>query len=121
MISKLVAWAEDRPAAVARMRRALREYVIAGIRTTLPFFTWLVEQPDFLAGRFHTAWLDEVLEARQGEPFVTADARTEDVAAVAAALQAVLLAPSARGAETAVAAPPAPSRWTARARAEGLR
>jgi acetyl-CoA carboxylase biotin carboxylase subunit len=89
MISKLVAWAEDRPAAVARMRRALGEYVIAGIKTPLPFFTWLVDQPDYLAGRFHTAWLDEILQARRGEPFVTADARTEDVASVAAALQAV--------------------------------
>ena len=54
MISKLVAWAEDRPRAIARMRRALDEYVVAGIRTTLPFFAWLLEQPDFAAGRFHT-------------------------------------------------------------------
>src|SRR5262245_31458075 len=51
MISKVAAWAEDRPGAVARMRRALAEYVVAGIRTTLPFFRWLLEQPDFAAGR----------------------------------------------------------------------
>jgi len=38
MISKLVAWAEDRPLAIARMRRALGEYLVAGIRTTVPFF-----------------------------------------------------------------------------------
>src|SRR5207302_9770617 len=39
MISKLAAWAEDRPRAIARMRRALAEYLVAGIRTTVPFFT----------------------------------------------------------------------------------
>ena len=61
LISKLVAWAEDRPAAIARMRRALGEYVVAGIRTTVPFFTWLLAQPEFVAGRFHTTYLDEVL------------------------------------------------------------
>ena len=49
MISKLVAWAEDRPQAVARMRRALAEYLVVGIKTTLPFFAWLFEQPEFLA------------------------------------------------------------------------
>ena len=70
MISKLVAWAEDRPRAIARMRRALGEYVVAGIKTTVPFFAWLLEQPEFLAGRFHTTYLDEVLASRNGRPFV---------------------------------------------------
>ena len=65
MISKLIAWAEDRPAAIARMRRALGEYVVAGIKTTVPFFAWLLAQPDFLAGRFHTTYLDEVLKSHE--------------------------------------------------------
>ena len=47
MISKLVAWAEDRPLAIARMQRALGEYLVTGIKTTVPFFTWLLAQPDF--------------------------------------------------------------------------
>src|SRR3954464_8472583 len=64
MISKLVAWAEDRPAAVDRMRRALSEYVVSGIRTTLPFFTWLFDQREFIDGAFHTSYLDEVLASR---------------------------------------------------------
>ena len=50
MISKLVAWAEDRPRAIARMRRALGEYLVTGIKTTVPFFTWLLAQPEFLDG-----------------------------------------------------------------------
>ena len=80
MISKLIAWDEDRPHALARMRRALGEYLIAGIKTTIPFFTWLFDQPDFVAGRFHTAYLDEVLKQRDGRPFVEPSPEIEDVA-----------------------------------------
>ena len=90
MISKLVAWAEDRPLAVARMRRALGEYLVTGIKTTLPFFTWLLAQPEFTEGRFHTTYLDEVLKARNGKPFVEATPEVEEIAAIAAALQAAL-------------------------------
>jgi len=60
MISKVAAWAEDRPLALARMRRALEEYLVTGIKTTLPFFRWLLAQPEFAEGRFHTAYLDGV-------------------------------------------------------------
>ena len=90
MISKLVAWAEDRPSAVARMRRALAEYLVAGIKTTVPFFVWLFEQPDFLEGRFHTTYLDEILKTRNGQPFVEATPEAEEIAAVAAAVQAAM-------------------------------
>ena len=122
MISKLVAWAEDRPAAVARMRRALSEYLIVGIRTTLPFFTWLMTQPDFLSGRFHTAYLDDILRERNGRSFVEADPDLEEVAAIAAALQSVM-SPSAAApaAESRDGGTVASRRWKAEARVEGLR
>src|SRR5882762_2408330 len=58
LISKLVAWAEDRPRAIARMRRALGEYLVTGIKTTVPFFVWLLAQAEFVDGRFHTTYLD---------------------------------------------------------------
>ncbi len=61
LISKLIAWAEDRPLAVARMRRALSEYVVTGIRTTLPFFAWLFRQDAFLSADFPYHYLDGVL------------------------------------------------------------
>ncbi len=115
LISKLVAWAEDRPAAIARMRRALDEYLVSGIRTTVPFFTWLLAQDDFQAGRFDTAYLDAVLAARNGRPFVVPEPSGEDVAAIAAAVQAVLAPPPA------AAAAPQTSAWRQRARMEGLR
>src|SRR5262245_53425936 len=120
MISKLVAWAEDRPGAIARMRRALGEYVVTGIKTTVPFFRWLLDQPEFASGRFHTTYLDQVMADRAGRPFAPPDDAVEDLAAIAAAVQTM------HGAEAAAARPngsaPAPGRqWKAQARAEGLR
>jgi len=114
MISKLIAWAEDRPLAIARMRRALAEYVIVGIRTTLPFFTWLFEQPDFLAARFDTTYLDDLLKRRNGQSFAEATPSLEDVAAVAAAVQAAMAstAGEARSERAGL--------WKTRAREEGL-
>jgi acetyl-CoA carboxylase biotin carboxylase subunit len=122
MISKLVAWAEDRPLAIARMRRALGEYLVTGIKTTVPFFTWLLAQPEFVDGRFHTTYLDDVLKARNGTPFVEATAAVEEIAAIAAALQAVL-SPSTLSSDSSSSASAAatPGRWRTRARLEALR
>jgi acetyl-CoA carboxylase biotin carboxylase subunit len=122
MISKLVAWAEDRPLAIARMRRALGEYLVTGIKTTVPFFTWLLAQPEFVEGRFHTTYVDQVLEARQGRAFVEWTPEQEDIAVVAAALEAVL-SPSAVAARATGAngAADVARRWRTQARLEGLR
>ena len=72
------------------MRRALDEYLVTGIKTTVPFFRWLLMQPEFVTGTFHTAYLDEVLAARNGRPFVEPDREVLDMAAIGAALQSVL-------------------------------
>jgi acetyl-CoA carboxylase biotin carboxylase subunit len=122
MISKLVAWAHDRPAAIARMRRALSEYIVTGIKTTVPFFIWLLEQPDFAAGRFHTTYLDAVMAERAGRPFAESRAPSEDVAAIAAAVQAMLSTNRSSGYGNGEAATAPRGRpWKLRARAEGLR
>ena len=120
MISKLIAWAEDRPRAIARMRRALGEYVVAGIRTTMPFFTWLLEQPDFVAGRFHTTFLDELLASRNGRPFVEPTPEVEEIAAMAAALQAMLSPGAVAASTTGAAIDAGMARWKDQARLEGL-
>jgi acetyl-CoA carboxylase biotin carboxylase subunit len=118
MISKLIVWAEDRPNAIRRMRRALREYAVTGIKTTLPFFTWLFGQPEFADGRFDTTYLDRVLDARRGQPFVEVTPDEEAIAVVAAAVQAML----SSGTATAPAGITARSdRWKTQARLEGLR
>ncbi len=92
LVSKLIAWGSDRPEAIARMRRALVEYQIAGVKTTIPFFTWLLDNPDFLAWRVDTTFLDRALAERNGTPFTTPGAAIEDLAAIGAALD-VYLAP----------------------------
>ena len=107
------------------MQRALREYVVAGIKTTVPFFTWLFDQPEFHQSAFHTTYLDEILKTRNGRPFVETDAAAEDVAIVAAALQAVL-SPRASGAPrtgapTPDSQPAGATRWKSHARSEALR
>jgi len=116
MVSKLIAWGEDRAQATARMRRALREYQVHGIRTTLPFFRWMLSQPAFVEAAFHTSYLDEVLQQRRGEPFLSADSSVEEVAAIAAVLHAVH-----RPNPTVTTVASAESAWKARARVEGLR
>ncbi len=115
MISKLIAWAEDRPSAIARMRRALAEYRIGGIKTTLPLFMWLLAQPDFLAGRFHTAYLDEVVAGREGRPFVEPPVALQEIAAISVGLQASLTAAARENVSVGT------HRWKAQARTEGLR
>ena len=84
LISKLSAWGADRAEALARMKRALAEYEVLGIRTTIPFFRWFLQQPAFEAGAFHTGTLDELLQQRQGEPFVTPTEDERQIAALAA-------------------------------------
>jgi acetyl-CoA carboxylase biotin carboxylase subunit len=116
LISKLIAWAEDRPATIDRMRRALSEYVVSGIKTTLPFFFWLLDQDVFANRTFHTAYLDEMMRARNGQPFLRTTPDVEDVAAIAAALHSMLSSASMSREHRDNT-----SRWKTQARSEGLR
>ena len=117
MIAKLIAWAGTRGEAIGRMTRALQEYEVLGIRTTIPFFLWLMREPDYLAGRFDTTYLDRLLAARRGQSFSTFDERDEVHIAIAAALDAVMRSRSAPAGPGAARG----SAWTAAARQEGLR
>jgi len=91
LISKLVAWAEDRQAAIRRMRRALSEYQVVGIKTTLPFFHRVLSHPRFVTGDVDTSFVDAVLaDAGPPPPDVV------DIAIVAAAVLAYREIRSAR-------------------------
>jgi acetyl-CoA carboxylase biotin carboxylase subunit len=57
LLAKLICWGEDREQAIARMLRAVEEYVIAGVRTTLPFVAWLLRHPRFVAGDYSTDFI----------------------------------------------------------------
>jgi acetyl/propionyl-CoA carboxylase alpha subunit len=118
LIAKLVAWGSSRDESVARMQRALAEYQVLGIRTTIPFFLWLVRQPEYLAGEYDTTYLDRLLASRR-ESFNELDAADEDVAAIAAAVDAFMRAGAAAAGRADAAA--CGGRWKQRARAEALR
>jgi acetyl-CoA carboxylase biotin carboxylase subunit len=105
MLAKLVVWAPDRPAAVRRLRRALQEYQLGGIHTTLPLFRALVEMQSFQSADFHTGFLDELLvshelEALHGRQDPQAEEATLIAAACLASLDAERL-PSDRGPDAA--------------------
>ena len=111
MISKLITWAEDRPEALARMKRALAEYEVRGIRTTIPFFRWILEDEDFRAGRFDTTFLDRKLAARNGQPLDPAGEDHAVLGAIAVAVRqltaaAVSAADDARGRQPLAAVGP---------------
>ncbi|HPM76348.1 MAG TPA: acetyl-CoA carboxylase biotin carboxylase subunit [bacterium] len=59
ILGKLVVWAEDRPAAIARMTRALSECVILGVKTPIEYLRAVINAPAFVAGDTHTAFLTE--------------------------------------------------------------
>jgi acetyl-CoA carboxylase biotin carboxylase subunit len=119
MIAKLIAWAENRPDAIARMTRALTEYEVLGIRSTIPFFLWLMKEPEFLTARFDTTYLDRVLASRNGQSFSTLSEKEERQLAAAAAIDAWLRARDST-ASTASGAPGTVNGWTRAARREAL-
>ncbi|HAF11714.1 MAG TPA: acetyl-CoA carboxylase biotin carboxylase subunit [Chloroflexi bacterium] len=57
LLAKLIAWGPDRPAAIARARRAAREMIVAGLPTSLPFHSFVLAEPDFVAGRYDTDYV----------------------------------------------------------------
>jgi acetyl-CoA carboxylase biotin carboxylase subunit len=119
MIAKLIAWGATRAEAVARTTRALEEYEVVGIRTTIPFFLWLMREPDFIAGRFDTTYLDRLLSSRRGESFSTFSDEDERHVAIAAALDAILRASRVDASEASAAV--TRSGWTTAARRDALR
>ena len=85
LVSKLSVWAADRPQAVARMRRAISEYVVAGIKTNLPFHERLFEHEEFIQGNYDTGFIDRNREALVAGHLFHEDQRTSLLAAVAVA------------------------------------
>ena len=117
MIAKLITWGGSRREAIDRMGRALREYQVLGIRTTIPFFLWLVRQPDYAEGRYDTTYLDRLLAERNGESFNELSEADEQLASIAVGLDAYLRASAGNG-PTGRAAQ---ALWKGAARREALR
>ncbi len=84
LISKLAAWGATRDEAVGRMRRALGEYHIEGIKTNISFFLEILDQEDFRKGDFDTGFIDRWLQNRKAE--VQLSDTDRDLSALAAVL-----------------------------------
>ena len=84
LVSKLVAWGKDRGEALQRLRRAVAEYTVLGITTTLPFFDRILRDPAFVRGEYDTSFVERFLSG----PAAGAVARGAETAALAAAVQA---------------------------------
>ena len=85
MISKLVTWGSDRDHAIRRMRRALREYEIAGMHTTIPFCQFAMQHDAFCSGQFSTHFVDTHFDPAALHP---SDATFDLYAALAAVSEA---------------------------------
>jgi acetyl-CoA carboxylase biotin carboxylase subunit len=117
MISKLITWGETRPQALARMQRALAEYEVRGIKTTIPFFQWVLTDEDFVAGRFDTGFIDRKLSERNGAPLRQPSEAQQELASIAAALSYLTRATTV----PTDAATPGSRRWKDQARADAVR
>lgn len=67
LVAKLIAWGETRQEAVLRMRRALEEFVIEGIKTTVPFHQKIMEDEDYLKGHFFVNFVEEKYGKKGGK------------------------------------------------------
>jgi acetyl-CoA carboxylase biotin carboxylase subunit len=60
LVAKLIAYGKDRDEAITRLRRSLDEFVIEGIKTTIPFHRKLIDHEDFKSGKFDTGFLERI-------------------------------------------------------------
>ncbi|MDZ7637864.1 MAG: acetyl-CoA carboxylase biotin carboxylase subunit [Bryobacterales bacterium] len=116
LVAKLAVHAETRDLAIARLRGALEEYSVNGVKTTISFFHQILDDPEFRAGRLHTGFIEEYFERRVLE---APDGQVLEMASLAGALAA------ARGdgatKATGVGATPAVSRWRSSGRRRNMR
>ncbi len=85
MIAKLITWGESRVEAILRMRRALREYQVRGIKTNIPFHQWILRHPRFMTGDFDTGFIDDEYRFRGKEEIYP----HKDIALASAAIAAL--------------------------------
>ena len=106
LLGKLIAWGADRNEAIARLRRALEEYSVGGIKTNVSLFRRLLVNPDYVSGEIYTRWLDDWLA--HSAP-TAAPAQLPESFETAALLAAALFHLSPDGASPSSAAASAPS------------
>ena len=120
LVSKLSVWAPTRDLAIRRMRRALREYIVTGIRTNLAFHQKLLDHPEFVAGDYDTSFIERHKDALLGYSEVRAEDREAVAAAIAIAASRIERATGTRDAEAGETGARL-SPWVANHRAHALR
>jgi acetyl-CoA carboxylase, biotin carboxylase subunit len=131
LLAKLIGYGSDRTQAIMRLKRALDEYFVAGIKTNIPLFQRILNDADFQAGKLDTGYLDRLLAKTNStvvpDPPEKQAQVLETIAAIAAGMFDVLdpassvpngsdlNRPNSSGAHLS------PSQWRRQARSEGLR
>jgi len=92
LLAKLIGYGGDRDQAIARLARALDEYFVGGIKTNISLFRRILRDADFRAAKLDTGFLDRMLTRSEKRPV---EARTAEVAAIAAGVFAALATKSA--------------------------
>jgi acetyl-CoA carboxylase biotin carboxylase subunit len=126
LLAKLIGYGSDRAQAIGRLRRALNEYFVGGIKTNISLFRHILSHPDFEAAKIDTGFLDRLLKEKHdsGEP--QTDPQAEEVAVIAAGMFAVLGQAAAGAGERVLLTTSAnksnpPSNWKTAAHRESLR
>jgi acetyl-CoA carboxylase, biotin carboxylase subunit len=119
LLSKLIAWGNSREETIARLRRALGEYTVTGIKTNAGLFRRILAEPDFLRGEIHTKWLDELLERSSSAARSFDEDPKADHAAAAAAIAAALWQTNHSEKSSGQGSSP-PSRWKQEGRRQQL-
>jgi acetyl-CoA carboxylase biotin carboxylase subunit len=122
LLAKLIGYGTDREQAISRLRRALSEYFVGGIKTNLSLFRRILGDADFLSAKLDTGFLDRMLKRTEDKPV---DSRPAEVVAIAAGVFAALGArvpgPGNGGGSSGLPADKVTSNWTSASRREALR
>lgn len=126
LLAKLIGYGTTRDDAIRRLRRALYEYFVGGIKTNIPLFRRILRDDDFRAGRLHTGFLDRLLK----EPVEPSPSTSEEIR-IAAIAAAIFARAEQKGTVATAPAPASPgdngtgsttkSNWKTTGRAESLR
>ncbi len=117
LLAKLIGYGENREQAVGRLRRALPEYVIAGVKTNLPLFQQILSDQEFIAGKTDTGYLTRLNERSPSE----ATQSGNEIAVIAAGIFYALNSAKDRGIPIPSTVASNTSNWSRVARAEALR
>jgi acetyl-CoA carboxylase, biotin carboxylase subunit len=68
LLAKLIAWGNNRRESAARMEKALENFQVSGVDTTIPFHRFLLKNPNFIQGVIHTRWIEDILLKEYEQP-----------------------------------------------------